>query len=505
MFYLKYRPKTFAQVIGLDAIVQTLQKFLSQSTLPHAYLFIGPRGSGKTTTARLLAKALNCQKPLRDDKGLEVCDECSNCQEISQGRFLDLIEIDAASNRGIDDIRFLREKIKLAPSGGRFKVYIIDEVHMLTLEAFNALLKTLEEPPSHAIFILATTEPQKIPETIKSRCHVFNFKRASQEDLLAKLNQILDREGVKIDPAQLVEIARAAEGGFRDAETLLEQLVAGFSQLRPRSFDPNTFVDLLATHQTQAALVFISEIHQSGFSLPTFTQDLLYYLRDLLLVKSGLAREDLTGLVDSFEKLEVQAQRLSVEEVNRFLNAFLKASQDAKIVSIAPLPLEMAVLSVLPRTSSLGDHSSPVTSQPSLSKEPSSVPEPDLEAGRSPELSDKENPELGFSLTEVESHWPQILKEVKPANHSLEALLRSARPKELVGGRLILEVFYKFHQERLSAQASLDILENVFARVLGTPIKVACILGEPKSRVVVEDLNSDEDIKAAALRAFVGE
>jgi DNA polymerase-3 subunit gamma/tau len=222
VFYRKWRPQTLTDVVGQKPVTQTLANALSTGKIAHAYLFCGPRGTGKTSTGRILAKALNCLT--NDGKG-EPCNSCEMCQAFNEGRALDLVEIDGASNRGIDEIRVLRERINFAPNIARYKVYIIDEVHMLTEPAFNALLKTLEEPPPHAIFILATTEVHKIPLTIMSRCQRFDFRRLSQADMVEKLKDICKHEGINIEAQTLALVAKAATGSLRDAENILEQLV----------------------------------------------------------------------------------------------------------------------------------------------------------------------------------------------------------------------------------------------------------------------------------------
>lgn len=516
MFYLKYRPKKFAEVVGLDNIVQTLQKVLTQSPLPHAFLFTGPRGSGKTTMARLLAKALNCENPVFGDYGIDVCATCSNCLAISDGRFLDLIEIDAASNRGIDDIRSLREKVKLSPSSGKYKVYIIDEVHMLTIEAFNALLKTLEEPPSHVLFILATTEAQKIPETIKSRCHVFNFKRANRESLLSKMDYILTSEGVRVDQAQLEEVVRLAEGGFRDAETLLEQLVAGFSELGHADIKPDLLVELIGKHDKSGALGFISELYKKGISLGSFNQSLLFYLRDLLLVKSGSVAGDLSLEEAAFKRVKALSEYFTADEIYNIIGSFIKAGQDFKLVSIPQLPLELAIIRIF---GELKDNNNDKTDPSEGSKEEDfensvkdEVKEEKKETGDSAleeaPVSPKIDPSIDLSFDEVKDKWPEVLKEVKPENHSLEALLRSARPKEINGNNLVIEVFYKFHKDRLSSRQSLDIISRVLEKVFKFPLRASYILTAERSvkeRGRVVETVSDDDIKAAALKAFSGE
>ena len=519
MFYLKYRPRKFSEVIGLTSITHTIQKALSQKSLPHAYLFTGPRGSGKTTTARLLAKALNCENPVQTEDGIEVCDQCQNCRSISEGHFLDLIEIDAASNRGIDDIRSLREKVRLSPTSGKFKVYIIDEVHMLTIEAFNALLKTLEEPPAHAIFILATTEPQKIPETIKSRCHVFNFKRADRESLLSKMERILESEGASLERGKMEEIVRLSEGGFRDAETLLEQFMAGFDDTGRRTLTPAFLVDLLAQRQSKGALDFVGKLHNEGVSLSVFTQDLLFFLRDLLLVKSGVSQDNLSLDEASFKAIGSLSKFFTNEEVYMMISAFIKASQDFKVVPVPQLPLEMAIVRVLDQLESskdvaseggrdLPDLPSSGRGLPSGGQGGGVKPEPKKEKGEAaPSVEESEERSApSVSLEVVESRWADVLKEVKPENHSLEALLRSAHPKEVSGQIVRLEVYYKFHKDKLSARQNLDILESVFSRVFGTPLKIHCALGQIiKSDAGVEGgvvaAVSDEDIKTAALKA----
>src|SRR3989344_3258806 len=291
MFYTKYRPQKFSEISQPNDVATALANQVRSKKVSHAYLFIGPRGVGKTTTARLLAKALNCENL---SKTGDPCDKCDACEAIKLGNFLDLIEIDAASNRGIDDIRDLKDKIRLAPSLGKQKVYIIDEVHMLTAEAFNALLKTLEEPPAHATFILCTTEAHKAPETIKSRCQVFKFKRASVSQIVAKLEDIVLQEKIKgkVERETLEKIAKASLGGFRDAETLLQQIVEGevdvdsFVGLSSKQNFVD-FVDSLIKKDTNSALRMVNKLFEEGIDLFTWSLELAKYLRDLLFISAG--------------------------------------------------------------------------------------------------------------------------------------------------------------------------------------------------------------------------
>ena len=300
VLYRKYRPQKISEIIGQPSITESLLKALQGGKISHAYLFTGSRGTGKTSLARILAKAINCQKAATNKEELrkfgEPCNNCSTCKAITEGRYLDLIEIDAASNRGIDEIRDLREKIKLSPIQGEYKVYIIDEAHMLTTEAFNALLKTLEEPPPHGIFILATTEPHKLPLTIVSRTQRFDFKVASEEDILEKLKLISTRENFKIEGEGLKLIAKAATGAYRDAEVLLEKISAVNPQaslaqvekiLGKNLVNGVEFLNLILSEKVKEAFSQIQELQSRGGNLRVLVEEILEALRKILLVKKG--------------------------------------------------------------------------------------------------------------------------------------------------------------------------------------------------------------------------
>jgi DNA polymerase III subunit gamma/tau len=352
--YRRYRSRTFGELIGQDHVSRTLLNTLAAGRIAHAYLFAGPRGSGKTSTARILAKAVNCLN--NGGKG-EPCNQCEMCVAINEGRALDLIEIDAASNRGIDEIRDLRDKVHFSPTQARYKVYILDEAHMLTNEAFNALLKTLEEPPAHAIFALVTTEAHKIPPTILSRCQRFDFHRASMRDILEKLNHICQEEHIKVEPAALTVIARAATGSYRDAESLLDQLasftgdqgitlsylqqVLGLAPLDATS----KLVAHMARRDASAGLQLLTEIMQGGADLRQFTRDLVDYLRNLMLVKTGNdALLDTTPeLVD---EMKAQVKLLTVTELVRLIKLFSDPDIAGGLRGSAQpqLPLELAFL-----------------------------------------------------------------------------------------------------------------------------------------------------------------
>ena len=450
MFYTKYRPQKFEELVGLDSVKKTLLASLSKRRIGHAYLFSGPRGTGKTTTARLLAKAVNCERVESKNWDGEPCGECESCRAIEEGRFLDLVEIDAASNRGIDDIRSLREKIKLSPSSGRKKVYVIDEVHMLTREAFNALLKTLEEPPAHAIFVLATTEPEKVPETIRSRCQIFEFRRARDEEIALKLKRICEEEGEKVDSEEIKRIAKAARGGFRDAETILEQVIVGGEKVsrlvgEGRAEDLSDFVGWITKGDAERALIFISHFFEEGGDLSHFNLSLLFYLRDLLLIEVRVGEELVEAREEDFSKMRDQAKALGSGKIQLLISEFTQSGKSLSYSPIASLPLELAVISVCARVCSDGVH-------------------------------------CERDLTLIEEKWESVLGAVKKYNHSLEAILRSVKPKGFDGNLLTLEAFYSFHKDKLSSVKNLSLVEKAAREVFHIPVRVKCVLGKKETK-----------------------
>jgi len=364
VLYRKYRPQTFVEIIGQEHIVQTLTNAICSGMISHAYLFSGPRGSGKTTLARLLAKAVNCQN--RKEKEFEPCNKCSSCLEIMQGNSIDLIEIDAASNRGIDEIRELRDGIKFAPIKSKYKVFIIDECHQLTKEAVNALLKTLEEPPAHAIFILATTEIHKMITTIISRCQRFDFRKLTVPEIIKRLETILEKEGVKIEKSAIELIALNSEGAIRDAESLLDQVLSFSGTLTNKEIKAETIKDLLGIVETRMieqfcdflfnkkiseTINFLNEIQEKGSDLQEFTKALIRYLRQGLILKlTGVGEQSsfILGLTkEELQKLEKQVSLLKTEELCKILNLFLETESKIKYSSIPQLPLELAIVEAI--------------------------------------------------------------------------------------------------------------------------------------------------------------
>ncbi len=459
----------------MESVTKVLTSQLEKNQVGHAYLFYGPRGTGKTSTARLLAKAVG-------------------------GQGLDLIEIDAASNRRIDDIRGLREKIGLAPTLGPKKVYVIDEVHMLTREAFNALLKTLEEPPEHAILILCTTEPHKVPETIRSRCQQFEFRRASTQDIVNKLKSVVEGEGAKVEDRGLELIAKNAGGGFRDAETMLEQVIVGGLPVEEvvglaTEESAGEFVEFLLKAQVQKAIEFVNRTYESGSNLVNFNQTVLEYLRGLLLIKSGVGEKLLEVPEENYKQMEGQSSRLDPQKLDFMITKFTQAGRELQNAVIPQLPLELAVVRTNAQFTVRG---SQLTTQGEEEvKKPNKTP---------PE--DKSYPKERKSASGIIGKWDAILEAVKSYNHSLEALLKSSRPLKFEDGDLTLEVFYKFHKEKLEQLKNRNILEKVASEILGAPTKIRCILGK-KSKKTKENLPSSDDdfdtIEKSAVEVFNGE
>jgi DNA polymerase III subunit gamma/tau len=509
----KWRPQNFSEVVGQSHVTRTLQNAIRSKRIAHAYLFSGARGVGKTSVARIMAKALNCER----DLPATACNECSNCREITQGNAVDVIEIDGASNRGIDSIRELRETVRYRPAKSRFKIYIIDEVHMLTAEAFNALLKTLEEPPEHVLFIFATTEPHKIPSTILSRCQRFDFRRIPTPQLVEHLRNIAGREDTKLSDSVLYAIAGEADGSMRDAQSLLEQILAfsGDDLGDEEILDVLGVVDRRSVHRVTEAILLgdvkqcldvVGDLHRRGIDSRRFCQQLCEHFRNLLVLAlgSGEAQMDLPD--EEKESLKHAVSKTTTESLYLYFQMMLKGEEEIRRSTIPRITLEMLLLrlSQLPKLESLekvmgklsslenrlAEASVPEdaarTVQDSFSKiSPPRVPvfaEPVI-APSAPEAPPPPQPEEPFifeppeliapassinrqpaiSLEEVPGQWPAFLEWLNRKDAILSAKLNRSRIRKLSDTSFQVEV--------------LEIYDNAFA--------------EPQSMTRLEDAAAD--------------
>ncbi len=517
VFYRKWRPQTLSEVLGQEPVTQTLRHAVEGGKIAHAYLFCGPRGTGKTSTARILAKAANCP----NQAGGEPCNACDMCRSITEGRALDVIEIDAASNRGIDEIRSLREKANYAPSLARYKVYIIDEVHMLTEAACNALLKTLEEPPPHVIFVLATTEAHKMIATIVSRCQRFNFHRLQQTEIMDKLKLICEKEGIHIEPGALELIARAATGSLRDAENILQQMIAYYGnqieldQLQAElgiSWDSR--VRQLAQHvvsrDVTAGLRVINSLNNDGIDLRQFNLGLVEYLRGLLLTKSR-CEEALHVTSEDLAEMRSLATNATLDYLLKAVKSF--SSIDFRSDNYSALSLELALLGCalsLPTgqeqlittkpsevadsteiTESLEEAKVPVA--PDSSKVPSEVPAA---------LDSSEVPSEGISqdIDYLRGRWREFIKSLRGEGSSgnLDAFLRSAcNPIALEDDTLVLGFYYSFHKEKIEDSKYRHLVEKKLKEVFGRSYKIRCILIDSKREIPSPARTENPVIKAA--------
>lgn len=464
--YLKYRPQTLDELDSVS-VRDYLKKIVSSKNIPHAFLFAGPKGTGKTSAARILAKIINCENKKAP------CNKCKQCLSIMKGNNLDVVELDAASHRGIDDVRILRDAVKLSPSSAKKKIYIIDEAHMLTTEASNALLKTLEEPPDHVVFILATTNPEKLIDTIRSRATTILFKKPSREEIIHSLGRVVKGEKIKIDPETLDLIAKASGGAFRDATKILEQVILEGKETLTQNklFDVENFVEVLVSRKAKESLNQIQEFIQKGVQVELILSETLAYLRMGLLGKSGLGEDTIPSL--------------GKDELINLIELLIEAGKSIPDSPIEELPVEIAVVKWCGEEVDMDD-----------------IDEAKIDPGKKEEdpkpvmvTSGKVTGKLSEVTSEV---WSAILNKIHPVNASIEALLRAAKPMGYDGKNLTLGVFYKFHKERLEDSRHIKILEEIVAGVLGAPTKVICRLtSAPEQKAVLTEGKDPDIIKVA--------
>lgn len=480
--YLKYRPHVFNDMIGQEHITRSLQNALALNRIRHAYLFSGPRGTGKTTMARILAKAVNCQYP---DVMFRPCDQCEACVAVNEGRYLDLIEIDAASNNGVDDVRELRDKIGFAPNEGRYKVYVIDEVHRFSGAAFDALLKTLEEPPEHAIFVLATTELDKVPATIKSRCLKYEFRRVSLQEVTDRLALIADFEGLQADRDALELVARQGTGSVRDSISLLDQLLADPQERLTLDIAERILgtagnravgqlVQALIDNDVAAGLDVLNGAIDEGADPRQFGGQVVDYLRNILLVQTG-GPKLVDASDDQREHWQVQAAAISRSALLRAVRAFNTALADMRSSWQPQLPLELALIE---STRPLVEEApAPARSAPVKSKARS--PEPAAEPEPAPEPSANH----GITLGDIKRRWGEIVALAGKGNTPLAAKLAKSEPKSLDSGLLVIEIQFPALVNSMNEDKNRKALSVAIHRTLGAGFRIKAVPGREAGQV----------------------
>ncbi len=527
-FYRKWRPRTFSEVVGQEHVTQTLQNAVRSSRIVHAYLFSGPRGTGKTSTARILAKAVNCLA----ESDSRPCNACERCQAIDEGRAIDLIEIDAASHTGVDDIRELRDKISFSPSVARYKCYIIDEVHMLSTSAFNALLKTLEEPPAHAILVLATTEPHKIPGTVLSRCQRFDFRPIPLRAMIDRLREIAAREELKVHEGALELIARQSTGSMRDAESYLDQLASyGGSEITleqvhsmlgtTSSEAVKDLVDHLVTRDVAAGLGKIGLAIADGADPRQLNKDLLGYLRGLLLLKTTQrGPSDVTE--EQLGEMARQAELFSLDRLVLTIKLFNQAALEVKGSSQPQLPLELAFVETVlgdetadsPRAlefaASPGKPSAvaeqPNTSTPTGTSSPPIATPPPSESRPANETIQQERTRATQAraidgLEGLQDAWGDIVADIKRTSKRIAAIATDCPPVMLEDDLVTLCARSTFHKQEMESTQAKQLVGDVVSGALGKQYRVRCVMTPetPKRDGVEKDLQQlaeDPIIKA---------
>jgi DNA polymerase-3 subunit gamma/tau len=487
--YRKYRPKHWDSIIGQNHVVQTLTNSIKADRVAHAYLFAGARGTGKTSAARLLAKAVNC---LNEDAAQRPCNTCENCKAVNENRFMDLIEIDAASNNGVDDVRDLREKINFSPTQGRYKIYIVDEVHMLSTPAFNALLKTLEEPPPHAIFVLATTEIHKIPATVLSRCQRHEFRRVPVDEIVANLKQIIATENIQADDEALTLIARQSAGGMRDAQSLLDQLAStgtnitlALAQQVLGTATSQTVLDVIASivnHEPARGLETIHHALDSGADPKSLARQLVEYTRGLMLIQMGNI-EQVEATRDVKTQMQEHAKSFNQTDVLRMMKIFNNAATDLRGAWQPSLSLELALAEILDEE--------PLQSTPKVVSVSSAKSKPDVSATK-PEVKKDASPQGGaesqieksiINSNDIVKAWKSLVATLPKSQANLSALMNSVKMIDVQGKTLVLGMASDVLVEKLNKPDQIEVIQRLIKDHFHVDVSVRCVVTNAKGKL----------------------
>jgi DNA polymerase-3 subunit gamma/tau len=492
VFHLKYRP---LKLVDLDSsvAVKGLTNILSAKEIPQALLFAGPKGAGKTSAARIVARSLNCLKP----DGVDPCGDCDNCREIISGNSLDVIEIDAASNRGIDEARSLKDKAYLSPAKLRKKVFVIDEVHMMTKDAFNALLKLLEEPPKQTVFILCTTDEAKIPETVLSRLVKVPFEKGEKSEMVKSLQRVIDGEKIKVSEQTLDKIVSNCDRSFRNLHKLFNEIfletgvkmdddkVEQFLSKRLGEYSPSLFETDLKQNSLTTILQNLEKMADGGVDFKSFRERMIGYFQSRLLQECGVGQSLKEGL--------------DVGRLEKLLQLLIGAGKMETESYIPQLPLQLVVVEFLNVKS--GSGSGKIMAEVDNTSANRTVKVVAEAQGKFVEVttdkkSESLNIKVGFGVDKVVEEWGKVLQAVKPYNHSVEAFLRAVRPNKISGNRLVCDVFYPFHKDKLEEQKNRQIVEKGLRDVFGVDLEFECVLASSKREPIVVQNDTPEEVVA---------